>query len=315
VVYRRHGEPDAQLRRPARPRHTGAARGDLRARGRRGGHGDVLGARPAHEPDRQCTARSGRPPGRCGRAVPADVRRGGGGVLCRLQDRRDRRTDLLGVCGARGRRAAGRRRRRVRHLRRRRPSPRTAGVDEGDGGRGARRRTERPARPRVGAPGRGDAHDIRPRPPLRRHRRAAAGAARSAGARPRDDHDGHLHVRDDGPPQGRGARARRVPRQDRRGVRLPDRRPRRRPVHLDDRHGLDHGPEDRGRRGSTRCHAGRVGGRAGLPRPRPAVAARRAAQDHGARRVPDADPGAPLTRRRAGHAARSQLPSHPGLNG
>ena len=64
---------------------------------------------------------------------------------------------------------------------------------------------------------------------------------------PGDAADGDLHLRHHRQAQGRGARSRRIPGQDRRGMRLPDRRSRRRPVHVGVRHGLDHGAEGGGR--------------------------------------------------------------------
>ena len=74
---------------------------------------------------------------------------------------------------------------------------------------------------------------------------------------------------------------------------------RRRPVHVGDRHGLDHGPLGGGRRRRAGGDAGAVGGRARPPRPGPAVAAGGAAPDLGAGCLPHADPGAPRPRRRA----------------
>ena len=83
------------------------------------------------------------------------------------------------------------------------------------------------------------------RPPLGRAGRPPEPGALGTRARSRDADDGDLHVRDDGAAQGRRARPRRIPGQDRRGVRVPARRRHRRPLHVGDRHGLDHGAPSR----------------------------------------------------------------------
>ena len=180
LVHRRHGEPHPQLRRPppCRPscRHLGE-------RGRVGRASDVRRARRRDEPPRQCAPRAWGGARRCGRALPADVDPGRRGLLRRMQDRRDRGADLLGVRRA-GRRGPPRRRRcgGAPH-RRRGAAARAARVDEGDRRRRRGRRADRAPRRRVGPARDRPADGGRPRPPLGRDRRPpeprAGGARRS----------------------------------------------------------------------------------------------------------------------------------------
>ena len=83
-----------------------------------------------------------------------------------------------------------------------------------------------------------------------------------------------LHLGDDGQAEGRAARPGRLPRLDRAGDRLPDRREGGRPHPLLDGHGLDHGAVDGARRRRRRRDDRLRGGRSRLAR-RPAVAPRR----------------------------------------
>ncbi len=122
-------------------------------------------------------------------------------------------------------------------------------------------------------------------------------------ARPGDADDGDLHVGHDRAAEGRRARPRRVPGEDRRGVRLPARRRHGRPLHVGHRHGLDHGAARGGRRGRARSDARDRRGRARLSRPRPPLGHGRAPPHHHPRRLADADPGAAPARRRAGRRA------------
>ena len=79
-------------------------------------------------------------------------------------------------------------------------------------------------------------------------RRARSGRAAAARGRGGASVSARVHVRDDRAPEGRAARARRLPALDRPRGRLPVRHPRRRPRPLRNRHGLDHGAVDGGRR-------------------------------------------------------------------
>ena len=100
-----------------------------------------------------------------------------------------------------------------------------------------------------------------------------------------------LHLRHDRPAEGRAARARRLPALDRPRGGVPGRHPRRRPRPLLDRHGLDHGPVDGGRRAARRRVRDLHGRRARLAG-RPALAAGRGGARDDARRLADADPRA-----------------------
>ncbi len=111
-----------------------------------------------------------------------------------------------------------------------------ARADAGDDRGGAARVADRRARRRVVA-GRSELG-----------RRARPGRAAAARGRGGASVPARVHVRDDGAPEGRTARARRLPALDRPRGRLPGRHPRRRPRPLRNRHGLDHGAVDGGRR-------------------------------------------------------------------
>ena len=296
LVHRGHREPHPQLRRPPPRRPPRRSSG----RARTGRSSSVTYGELAAETNRLAGALLELGVGRgdaVGLFLPMSIQ-AVAGFYAVCQDRRDRRPDLLGVRRARRRDPAGRRRRGGAPDRRRGAEARTARVDEGDRRRRCRRRPDRAARRRVGPAGDPSAHDGRPRPSLGRARRPPEPRAPGSGARLRDADDGDLHVRDDGPSQGRRPRPRRIPGEDRRGSGVPGRRPRRRPRHVGDGHGLDHGPVGRHRSGRGRRDARALGGSARLPRPRPAVGARRAAPDLGARRLAHADPRAALARRR-----------------
>ena len=95
-----------------------------------------------------------------------------------------------------------------------------------------------------------------------------------------------------------------------------------RPVHLDDRHGLDHGPQDRRRRRRAGRDAGALRGRAGLPRRRAACGSWSSATGSDrAGRLPHADPRAarrtatstspPTTARRFASSPRPASPGTP----
>ena len=92
----------------------------------------------------------------------------------------------------------------------------------------------------------------------------APGNARLGRGRERGAVPDRLHVRNDGPAQGRAPRPGLVPRLDRARGRVPVRRARRRPGAVRDGHGLDHGAVDRRRLGSTRRSRGLHGGRTRL---------------------------------------------------
>ena len=236
---------------------------------------------------------------RVGRATPS-------GCSCRwasrwsspfyavVQDRRDRRADLLRLRRPRRGRPAGRRRRSRADHRRRRSPPRQAGRDEGSW---PTRRWPRRS---------GGAHGDRPRPAG--HRAADAGRAATWRGRscrraraaeldaPALDPETPMMViytsGTTGRPKGavhvHGGFLVKIAQECAFQTDVHAGRP----VHLDDRHGLDHGAEDRGRRRGAGRHPGALGGRAGLPRPGPDVGAGRAAPDQRAGRVADADPRA-----------------------
>ena len=100
-----------------------------------------------------------------------------------------------------------------------------------------------------------------------------ARARRAAGARGRGGAPvpARLHLGHDRAAQGRAARAGELPGLDRTGGGLPVRGPRRRPRALRNRHGLDHGALDGGRRRRARGVRRLHGGRSRLAR-RPALA-------------------------------------------
>ena len=129
------------------------------------------------------------------------------------------------------------------------------------------------------------------------------------GHRVRGHADDRLHVRHHRPAEGRGARARRLPREDGLGGLLPGRPAPGRDALLGHGHGLDHGPVGDGRRGLHRRDRGDVRGRAGLARAGPRVGLGRAARRERAGRVADADQGAEDAGRRASGGARPLEPA------
>ena len=200
--------------------------------------------------------------------------------LARLRPHRgDPGADLLRLRRARRRAAATGLRREGRDHRRLLAAPRRPRADAGDDRGGAARVADRRARRRVVA-GRSKLG--------RRARSRRAGAARGRGGA---SVSARVHVRDDGAPEGRTARARRLPALDRPRGRLPGRHSRRRPRPLRNRHGLDHGAVDGGRRRRRRRRRRLHGGRA-RPSRRPALAADRGRAGDDARRLAHADPGA-----------------------
>ena len=220
-----------------------------------------LGGAPARRPGRRLPRR-GRGAARADvpRAVGGDRAARGGARRARRRGRRPRRDPDADVPRGRGRLARVRARRgragpgllRFRRargpaaprglggeggdLRRRLVPARPLAADARDRGRGCRRVVDRGGR--VGPP------------PLRvaGARAAAAGNAARARGRLGAPVPADLHVGHDGPAEGRAPRARRLPRLDRARGRVPDRRERGRGRALRDRHGLDHGAVDGGRR-------------------------------------------------------------------
>ncbi len=145
--------------------------------------------------------------------------------------------------------------------------------------------------------------------------RHAARPVRDARARPRAPPVHRVHERDHRPAEGRGARARRVPRQDRRGGRVPDRRAPGRDPLLVRRPRLDHGTVGDRRRDRARRDGVLFGHRPRPPGARPPLGHGRAPPHHAPRRLADADPRAHPPRRGAREAARPLEPSDLGLDG
>ena len=134
--------------------------------------------------------------------------------------------------------------------------------------------------------------------------RGALGRQRASAVR-------RVHERHDRTAEGRGARARRVHGEGRRGGRVPDRPAAGRAPVLAHRHRLDHGSVGDRRHARGRRDAAAVRRRARLSRARPALGVRRAAPGERARRVADVDPRADGARRRAGARARPLVAAHP----
>ena len=112
-----------------------------------------------------------------------------------------------------------------------------------------------------------------------------------------------VHERDDRQAEGRRPRPRRVPGQDRRGGRVPDRRAAGRPPVLVRRPRLDHGAVGDRRRHRARRDGVPVRRRARPPRARPALVDGRAAPHHAPRRLAHARARADPVRRGAGAVA------------
>ena len=233
---------------------------------------------------RRGARRARRGAGRPRRDLHADVPRGRGRIARMRARRRGAGADLLRLRGARDRVAARGLRSEGRPLRRLVAAAREAHRDAADAGR--RRSVRRRARRRV-------------EPGERRVARARDAAARNAAAargRLRGAVSARLHVRHDGEAEGSAARAGRLPRLDRAGGRVPERRQGRRPPPFRHRHGLDHGAVDarrrrRGRRGDRLRR-----GRSGLADRSPLAARRVGARDH-AGTIADARPRADPPRR------------------
>ncbi len=181
---------------------------------------------------------------------------------------------------------------------RRRGGGRVAVGEERDRARAPRRRRADDSRPR---------HDLGRAARARREGRAGRRRARGHGSRGRADD--RLHLRHHRQAEGRRPRARRLPREDGLGDRLPDRPAPGRDALLGHRHGLDHGPVGDGRRGRARRDGGPVRGRAGLAGAGPRMGVGRAAPGQRARCVADADPLAEDQGRRARHQARPLEPA------
>ena len=228
VVHRGPRQPHAQLRRPPcawGPR--GPARADLRARGRRGAHAHLLRAEAGGGCDRGRVARAGGEEGRPGGGLHADGRGGGDRGLRDREAGGALHADLLRLRpGGRRGPPSGRAGKGDLH-RRWRASPRQPGADEGGCGRSRRGVSVDRARGRARSTrhGRADAGRARPRlgRPARARSRGGARGDRMRGHRIRGRADDRLHLRHHRPAQGRGARARRVPREDGLRDRLPDR--------------------------------------------------------------------------------------------
>ena len=267
---------------------------------------DVRGALRAGREARRGTRRARRRRRRPGRDLHADGA-GGRRRLARLRPHRgDPGADLLRLRSARRRAAAAGLRREGRDHGRLLAPPRSPRADAGDDRGGAARVADRRARRRV----------VAGRPEL--GRRARSGRAAAARGRGGASVPARLHVRDDGPPEGRAARARGLPALDRPRGGLPGGHSRRRPRPLRDGHGLDHGPVDGGRRRRGRGGRDLHGGRARPPR-RPALAADRGRAGDDARRLahPDsgADPEGGARGRTCRRCARSRRPASRGTRG
>ena len=254
--------------------HARCGRGGLPERGRASRRVDLRCALGAGREARRSARRARRRRGRPGRDLHADGARGRRRLARVRAHRRGPGADLLRLRRA-GRRPApaGLRREGRDHGRLLAPA-RDAGADARDDRGGAARVADRRARRRV----------VALRPDLeRRARPRRAGAARGRGGA---SLPARVHLRDDRSPEGRAARARRLPALDRPRSGLPVRHPRRRPRPLRHGHGLDHGAVDGGRRRLARGRGGLHGGRA-RPSRRPALEADRGgARDH-ARRLAD----------------------------
>ena len=236
--------------------------------------------RDAHRPHRVRARRTRRRRRRRGRPVPADGARDGRRAVRGREARRGLPADLLRLRRRRGRGPARGRAARSRSItadgftRRGRVVPMKETADAAVaqvpiGAHGRRRAAPRPHR-------RADAAGSRPH--ARRARRARQpdrfdarrGRQRASAVR-------RVHERHDRPAEGRGARARRLPREDRRGGRVPDGPAPRRAAVLAHRHRLDHGAVGDRRHARQRRHARALRRRARLSRTRPAVGVRRAA--------------------------------------
>ena len=284
---RRAHERRSPVRRPLGGAHADVPCGRVGRRGWRRPLGNVRG--PPRTDGRRCPsaglARRGQR--RQGRDLPADgdrdgrggdgVREGGSGLrshLQRLRARRPRReAGGRGVPGPdHGERLAPQRR---------------AGADEGDRGPSDRDGAGGRARARLGAPGGLRPASPWPGPRMVGDRRSRRTCPRRDAARCRAPAVHRLHERHDRTPERSGPRPRRVPREDRRGGRLPGRPASRRAAALVDRPWLDHGPVGDRRRSRARRHRLADGGRADPPGARPAVGTGGAARGHDARGLAD----------------------------
>ena len=143
----------------------------------------------------------------------------------------------------------------------------------------------------------------RPRSPVAGGR--AAGAGRDPRARQRAPAVHRVYERHDRPAEGRGACARWVPREDRRGGRVPGRPAPRRAVALGDGSRLDHGPLGDRRLARPRCHRG---AHRGFPTPShvvPPDGAGVATSHQDTRCVADPDPSLADDRGRSSRRPRS----------
>ena len=251
MVRRRPRQRRPRLRPPLGGGAAGRGGARLAERGRaaRGAQlgGGVAGGDAARGGARRARRRAGRPR----RDLHADVPRRRGRVARMRARRRGAGADLLRLRGARDRVAARGLRREGRPLRGLVAAARQAHRDAADAGRcrpvrGRARRRVEPGERRVA-----------------RARDAAARNAASARGRLRGAVSARLHLRHDREAEGSAARAGRLPRLDRAGGRVPERRQGRRPHPFRHRHGLDHGTVDarRRRRGGRgdRLRRGRSG--------------------------------------------------------
>ena len=266
VVRRRSAQHRERVRPPVGVRDTRPRSGGVGAGRRRAALADVGRGLARGSPARRSAPRARHRRGRRCRHVPADGTRGCDRIACVRAHRGGAGADLLRIRRPGGVVAARRRGREARPHRRRLVPAREARADEGGARRGARRRPECRTRARLATSRRRLPDDDGTRLVVGRRRGRAAGGARGSRRRKRGAVPPCLHVRHDGQAEGCAARPGQLPPVDRARDRIPGGSPRRRSRPLRDRHGLDHGPVDRGRRHGLR-RDGRVhGGCAGPTR-------------------------------------------------
>ncbi len=247
--------------------HPGGDRGAVGGRGRRGPGVDLRGAAPRDRPARPRPAGARRPGLLDGRHLPADGAGDGRRRDGVLEARCDLGADLQRVRRRRGRCAAGGRRR-ARAPDGGRVAPQGEGrAHEGDRRPGRRaRRLRRADRGVAPAAGRRDPVGSGARRRLVRVRRRRAARRRAVRRGASAVH--RVHERDDGQAEGRRARPRRLPREDRGGGRLPGRPARGRGPALGDGPRLDHGALGDRRRARARLDGPAVRGGADPSRAR-----------------------------------------------
>ena len=315
MVHRREDQRGAPVRRRlGRPNPRGR-RGRLGGRGRRGPSRHLSGAPRADRPAGARTAIARR--GAAGRRghLHADGDRDGGRAHGLLQAGRDLGPDLQRVRSRGGRGSPGRCRGEGPDHGGRIAPPRTPRADEGDRrprrGRGGRRRS--PAG--LGQTrGRGHAVERAAGRPVGGAPRGATRPLRHRAARQRAPALHRLHQRDDGHAEGRAARPRRVPGEDRGGGRVPGRCASGRRAALGDGPRVDHGAVGDRRRARAGRDGGAHRGSAELPRPRSAVGDGGAPRRHHPGRLADADPRADPQRHRTRSRARPLILADPGVD-